>query len=965
MWDLTLGQHRARVHVAAPAPAVWAHLPWRLQIKTMDTHQIIVVDAATGHPLRNVARMAADRMACDIVFEPATAPGDYYIYYLPLRPYTNFNDRSGYVPYRCEADAVWLQQTNAWQSLPAANVLEFQARTDFDRFDPMEVIASDNETKELLARHPQPLLLFPEDRRHTIRMRQDLPLRWIQSGPSTQIAGEAQRNEYYAFQVGLFAPHQPANHLAVRFSDLRDDGGAEIPASALTCFNLGGIDSRGRPFTKVVDVPSGHVQPLWFGVDIAPDQKPGVYVGSLTIQAEGIAPQQMALTLNVLPQSIVERGDNEPWRHSRLRWLNSTAGTEDFIPKPYVPLKVQGASISCLGRTLSLAADGLPSAIAAGKSPLLESPVHFTIESDGGPIAFTSSQTIWTRQTACRVAWKTDSSASAGALSCDAEMEYDGNITFRLSFTPAADMDVKDIRLELPLLHDSAQYMIGAGLAGGSRPDDYVWKWDGPYDSFWIGSVNAGLHCRLLGASYAGPMLRVYHPAPPLSWGNGGLGGVSIHQSSNRVLATAFSGPRKLKAGELITFEFAFLITPVKPLDTITHFQTRYFHRFDNWTPDGNDPTPTPEALAAGVNVVNIHHAAIFNPYINYPFLKTAALKQFTDTMHRHHVKVKIYDTVRELSNMATELWALRSLGDEVIADGNGGGYAWCQEHMISGYRPSWFQRFSDDPPDASMLTSGESRWYNYYIEGLAWLVRNADIDGLYFDDVAYDRHILQRARVVMARQKPGCLIDLHSNTRFSVGPANQYTEFMPYVDRLWFGESFKYNAMSPDQWLVQCSGIPFGLMGDMLESGGNPWLGPIYGMTVRMAWRTGGKLSDPLPVWRLWDQFGIADSRMFGYWDPDCPVKTDNKDVLATVYRKPGKSLIALASWAPAATDVRLTIDWKALGLDPAKAILYAPASANFQPAGKWKPADPIPIESHRGWLLILDETGPSPARP
>jgi len=46
----------------------------------------------------------------------------------------------------------------------------------------------------------------------------------------------------------------------------------------------------------------------------------------------------------------------------------------------------------------------------------------------------------------------------------------------------------------------------------------------------------------------------------------------------------------------------------------------------------------------------------------------------------------------------------------------------------------------------------------------------------------------------------------------------NQYTEFFPYVNRLWFGEGFNYDAMSPEQWLVECSGIPFGLMGDMLE---------------------------------------------------------------------------------------------------------------------------------------------------
>ena len=81
---------------------------------------------------------------------------------------------------------------------------------------------------------------------------------------------------------------------------------------------------------------------------------------------------------------------------------------------------------------------------------------------------------------------------------------------------------------------------------------------------------------------------------------------------------------------------------------------------------------------------------------------------------------------------------------------------------------------------------------------------------------------------------KPGCLIDLHSNTGFSKGPANQYAEYFPYLDKVWFGESFLYNKMTPANWLVESSGIPFGLMGDMLYRGGNRWLGMQYGMAVR-----------------------------------------------------------------------------------------------------------------------------------
>jgi hypothetical protein len=252
----------------------------------------------------------------------------------------------------------------------------------------------------------------------------------------------------------------------------------------------------------------------------------------------------------------------------------------------------------------------------------------------------------------------------------------------------------------------------------------------------------------------------------------------------------------------------------------------------------------------------------------------------------------------------------------------------------------------------AALVTSGASRWYNYYLEGLNWLLHNIEIDGLYLDDVTYDRQILKRMRKIMERARPGCLIDLHSNTLFSRGPANQYLEFFPYVDRLWFGEGFNYND-PPDYWLTEISGIPYGLMGEMLQDGGNRWRGMLYGMTARMPW-----CGDPRSIWKLWDDFGIAESRMIGYWEPTCPVRTDQPKVLATAYVRPGKTLVSLASWADAPVNCRLTIDWQALGLDGAKAVLAAPAVEGFQEARTFRTGDAIPVDPARGWLLEVRST-------
>ncbi|MFV0267858.1 MAG: glycoside hydrolase domain-containing protein, partial [Draconibacterium sp.] len=319
---------------------------------------------------------------------------------------------------------------------------------------------------------------------------------------------------------------------------------------------------------------------------------------------------------------------------------------------------------------------------------------------------------------------------------------------------------------------------------------------------------------------------------------------------------------------------------------------------------------------------------------------------------------VKIYYTIRELTNYTTELWALRSLGDEILGDCRGGGYPWLREHLVSNYRPQWYQWFPDKSADASVVNApGDSRWYNYYIEGLKWLVENVDIDGLYLDDVSYDRRTVKRIRKVLDNTKPGCMLDLHSNTGFSKGPATQYTEFFPYMDKLWFGESFMYSQMPPENWLVEVSGIPFGLMGDMLHGGGNRWLGMVYGMTVRHPWVTEGVTCDPRPVWKVWDEFGIEQSQMVGFWEKEPVVLTNNSQVKATAYIREGKTLIALGNWSDKTEKVQLNLDWNRIGFSSVEVKLIASEIADFQPSAQFAITDEIPIESKKGWLLIIEE--------
>ena len=959
-WPDNLGNQRARIQVMEKADAVRTHIVWRRRDSSPQEKNIVVFDAATGAQVRNVARADINREYGDIVFQPNSA-GEYHVYYMPctVTGPEQWAFTVTYEPPASTADPAWLERNglNAehladgkWKSLPEAEALELQARSEFSRPDPMEVIATSSETEQLLAKYPdRACMLFPEDRQHPIRMTDDLPLRWIESGPKFEFQGEAQRNEFYVFQVGVFAARKAISDLSVEFGDLRSRKGKVIPARALRCFNTGGTDWLGRPIRKSFAVEAGKIGALWLGVQVPRDAVPGEYKGALTIKPAGDREMKVSITLKVADRVLEDCGDSDLWRLSRLRWLDSTIGLDDEVTAPYTPIEVHGDTTECLGRQVKFGPSGLPSSIRSSGLEILARPMDMVVETSGGTTSWSRGKAKVVKSTAASAVLESSSESGDFSLGCTAKMDFDGYTNFSLKLKTLKSADVKDVRLEIPIRRDIATYMMGLGRKGGYRPAEWGWTWDmkRANNMVWIGDVKAGLQCKLKGPRDTWDIYDLSAGGIPESWGNGGKGGCTIQEEGSEVVIRAYSGERRLKAGEEIEFRFGMLVTPVKPLDP-AHWNQRYYHAY----------VPPETAIASGANIINIHHGNDLNPYINYPFLTTDKLSAYVRDAHEKGVKVKVYYTVRELSNHVAEMWALRSLGYEVFTDGRGGGHSWLREHLVSHYAPAWHQPLPDGDVDAAIATTGLSRWHNYYLEGLGWLVKNVGIDGLYLDGIGYDREIMRRVRKVMDRARPGCLIDFHSGNEFPfndlrVSPANKYMEHFPYINSLWFGEGYDYNE-SPDYWLVEVSGIPFGLFGEMLHENGNPWRGMVYGMTAR--YYSG---ADPKHIWKLWDDFGIQDAEMIGYWSPECPVRTDNKDVLATVYRGKARTLVSLASWAKGPVRIRLAVDWKAIGIDPAKARITAPAVTGFQEAASFLPSDEIPVEPGKGWLLVLDGGG------
>jgi hypothetical protein len=963
----SLGNHRVILSVDSKGSnVVKSVINWRRNDQHPENKQLFVVDAANDQRIYNVKIGSIDRESGTIYFQPAKST-KYYVYYMPYKVDGRSNyPNAKYLKPAETASADWLASIQNNKNIPLAKVEAIQSINQMNSFYPMEVIAKASEVKALEHKNPsKKYLVFNEDRLHSIKMKDDLPQRWIISGVKNIFNGEAARGENYTYQLGIYPVTENLDNVKVTFSDLRSKSGKSISSKVMSCLNTGGVDYKGEPFTKQVDVAKGDVQAMWCLVDIPAGTPAGVYEGVAMVTAKGVPATPVKIALKIDPTVLKNGGINEPQKQTRLTWLNSTMAQKNDVIKPYIPLEVKQQSISLLGRKVILDHTGFPKNIETFFTPemtsfsdkakeVLNQPISLVAENtNGSPIQWKSNGVKFTEEAPGTVKWEAKNTSADLQMDVTGSIEFDGFVAYTVKVTALQDVRLNDIRMEIPFNNQSAKYIMGLNLKGEKRPSAYEWKWDVTHknqDGAWIGDVNAGLQYSLRDEHYVRPLNTNFYLQRPLllptSWGNDNKGGINISEKENTVIVNNYSGARSMKRGEVLYYNFNLLITPFHPINTDFQWATRFFHKY----------AKLDSIKATGATVVNIHHATPINPYINYPFIAHDAMKAYIDEAHQKGLKVKIYNTIRELSNSAYETFPLRSLGHEVYSPGKGGGYSWLQEHLGNDYIAAWYV---PGIKDAAIINSGMNRWHNYYVEGMNWLVQNVGIDGIYLDDVAFDRVTMKRIkRVLTADGHPG-IIDLHSANQYNKNDGfnnsgNLYLESFPYINRLWFGEYFDYEKNSPDFFMTEVSGIPFGLMGEMLQGGGNPWRGMIYGMTNRMPWSDN---ADPRPIWKIWDDFGMQGSKMIGYWVENCPVKTSNPEVLATVYKKDKSALVSIASWAADDTTVRLQIDWKALGIDPAKATITAPEARNFQLATTFQYGQDINVPKGKGWLLVIKE--------
>ena len=156
------------------------------------------------------------------------------------------------------------------------------------------------------------------------------------------------------------------------------------------------LPSPSEPFRALLSpyLHHGAAQPLWFGFDVPEDAAAGEYTLRVRVtELDEGSNEETSVSVRVASERIEQHGDSELWRHTRLRWLDSTAG-DGVVDVAAVAksLKARSPSVPSTGFSSSVGPPLLilprpPSSIFTPRRPFSSSPCIGLLAAQANPLA--------------------------------------------------------------------------------------------------------------------------------------------------------------------------------------------------------------------------------------------------------------------------------------------------------------------------------------------------------------------------------------------------------------------------------------------------------------------------------------------------------------------------------------------------------------------------------------------------
>ncbi|HQC54405.1 MAG TPA: DUF6067 family protein [Clostridia bacterium] len=772
------------------------------------------------------------------------------------------------------------------------------------------------------------------------------------------------RHEYYIVQL-LLLPDYTTDKLEIVPGPLVSK--TTSVKGMITCFNTEGVSNLGEKFTRTIPLVEGVLQPIFIGCDFSRSEI-GEHKVTIKIGKEYI---QLTFTLN--DDLIFDDGVHSKTSLARLKWLNSTLAKNIRITEDLAALEISEKSIDFVGKTVNFGRDGLIDNVESyfSKSIGLQKEVQsklfyqpMALNIDGARLVYSRFKLLGKGNTALLT---TEGRNPSLKVEVSADVFYEGAMDYTIKVTALDDFVTQNISLDL--FYDNPEFIVGLGGRAREITKSKKFKWDEKknQNEVFIGKVNASARVQFIGTNQSKTVVGYFDKFPselPDTWYNDGRGSLEILKTEQGAVLRANTGRVILPVGDSYELKFSIHLMPFKPINLKKSLSLRI----------GRDQTETTydkmieRANKDGLTYLNITYGGEANPYLNYPFPYVKAIATLSRKLHDKGLGLSLSYNLREISTQNREIYAYKALGDELLL----------RSKVKDETHANRVKDIGDDvivdkvvrynagkrkgQSDQTVICTPSSRMDNYYVEGINYFIKNADIDAITMRDATVGRETMERIKKIMGQIRgiPG-IIEMQISDQFNdkcgfANSLNYYTDVLPFMDKVWLDGSFDKAVTDPKELLIEVSGIPYGIAVAGPENASIIKcllyaMLPKYGLTQDISFGLS-------KVYKILDEFEIGKAEFYGYWDDQNPFVTDNSNVLCSCYKNGEDMLVIMYNFSSKKERFDMGIETK-LGYTSVGKRVHSPSIFGEQKAKRIKIGKPKTLKANSGLIFLIKEKG------
>lgn len=632
---------------------------------------------------------------------------------------------------------------------------------------------------------------------------------------------------------------------------------------------------------------------------------------------------------------IVATQQSEPYVLPQTAWLGNKLGISSQLQPPWTPITRKGDILGVWGREYTLNGGfGLPQQITSQGKTLLSQPLTLELVQNGAVLPITLPR-VKVLQVKPEVAqWEGTAVAGGVNITVTGHLEYDGMMLFTVRLAPGkAPVNLDAIRLQMVLPSERAPYMHTA------TDQTYWWYTYKANTATTPGVFHTNLKQKS-GASRFLPVVLFSDNDRGLEWFADNPSGWQVDERKPmqemireqngdvRLQCHLANQPFTLAASLEITFGME--ATPVKPLPA--DWRTTIIHYA---------PLPLKSDLAVWWSWPDDQGKKGRQGTFNLCPVDVDAYRTAFTGARKNGIKIAPFTNAHVLLPHPPDDWtALNAvIGAETRNDG------WIAQPK-RGFRDYWAYQLNRwlDSDGIDAIYIDESYAFGAKVALLAGgYVKEDGTHGPGYNLLGI-REQMKRTRQLFIDHKKRPIVWLHTT-------ACMWPHAWAFADIVSDGEAFMFEKPTGPDWIDQWGA-------KLLESAsapgatGGPWLlslnraqkfgftpvfldyikyynAPEYPQAVRTMYAVLALL-DIIPIntqpWfaQVKQDFGIGatDVQFRGYWE-QAAVQSERADVKASYYTRNGSALLIVSNLGKEPYDGKLTVDFKALGLDAAHVVL------------------------------------------